>query len=195
MESNAARKEPHLFRRLGHYAPGALPLQTVHEVSEFLNLEADLLDSWQFTEWLSMFAPDVHYWAPVRENRQMKEMDDEMYPPGTAAHFDETLEMLGQRVRRVLSTRAWAESPPSRTRHLVTNVRVFPAGAPSDDTYNVESSFLVYRSNGERYQDQVVGKRFDVIRRTASKYNFQIAKRAVVFDMATLLVKNLSLFY
>ena len=41
------------------------------------------------------------------------------------AHFDEDRYALDKRVERLLTEHAWTEDPPSRTRHLVTNVRTF----------------------------------------------------------------------
>ena len=41
------------------------------------------------------------------------------------AHFDEDRYAIEKRVQRLLTDHAWTEDPPSRTRHLVTNVRTF----------------------------------------------------------------------
>ncbi|WP_068808477.1 aromatic-ring-hydroxylating dioxygenase subunit beta [Immundisolibacter cernigliae] len=183
----------HLFQREDHLAPVNVPMQTAYEIEQFLYAEAELLDAWKFRDWLALMAPDVHYWAPVRENRLAREMEREMYPPGTAAHFDENLHMLGERVNRLYTNMAWSEAPPSRTRHLVSNVRAHTTGQA--DEFDVQSSFHVYRTSSERHQDSVIGKRFDRLRRANAPYGFQIVNRTVVFDMATLLVKNLSLFY
>ncbi|WP_425307515.1 3-phenylpropionate/cinnamic acid dioxygenase subunit beta [Ammonicoccus fulvus] len=164
------------------------------ELEQFLFEEADLLDTWQFDAWLTMLADDIHYWAPVRENLFHRQRKNEMAAPGGSAHFDETREHLAERVDRLKTHQAWAEEPASRTRHLVTNIRVFETDNP--DEFEVESSFYVFRTRSERDFDSVVGKRFDVIRRVDdSAYGFQLARRKIVFDMAMLLVKNLSLFY
>lgn len=169
------------------------PLDVCRELEQFLYDEADLLDAWRFDEWLTLFADDVHYWAPVRENRLHRERDREMYGPGQSAHFDETKELLVERVERLKTHQAWAEEPPSRTRHLVTNVRVHVGELHEE--YDVESSFYVFRTRSERDHDHVVGKRYDVVRRADNGYGYEVVRRKVVFDMATLLVKNLSLFY
>lgn len=167
-------------------------LQTCRDIEQFLYDEADLLDDWRFDDWLTLMAPEVRYWAPVRENRLYRERTKEMYGPGTSAHFEDTFELLTERVERLKTHMAWAEEPSSRTRHLVTNIRVFEGG---DDTYDVESSFHVFRTRSERDHDAVIGKRYDVLRRTERGYGFEIVSRKIVFDMAMLLVKNLSLFY
>ena len=168
-------------------------LATCRDVEQFLYDEADLLDAWRFDDWLTLLAEDIHYWAPVRENRLYRERKQEMHGPGAGAHFDDTRELLIERVERLKTHMAWAEEPSSRTRHLVTNIRVHMTATP--DEYDVESSFHVFRTRTERDVDSVIGKRFDVIRRADGCYGFEIARRTIVFDMATLLVKNLSLFY
>lgn len=187
-------KAPHLFLQQAK-APGShVDCATAYAVEQFLYAEAELLDSWQYKEWLGLMAPDLHYWAPVRENRDPRDQAKEVYSEGSAAHFDETFDLLAERVRRLNTNRAWGETPPSRARHLVTNVRVF-ASKTHEGEFDVESSFHVYRTNGERYEDSVVGKRYDTLRPADNPYGFVIAKRIIVFDMAMLLVKNLSLFY
>jgi len=164
------------------------------ELEQFLFDEADVLDAWQFDDWLTMLAEDIHYWAPGRENLLHRERKNEMAGPGGSAHFDENFEHMIERVDRLKTHQAWAEEPASRTRHLVTNIRVFTTDNP--DEFEVESSFHVFRTRSERDFDSVIGKRYDVIRRVeGSAYGFRIARRKIVFDMAMLLVKNLSLFY
>ncbi len=186
-------EQQHLFQRPENLAPANVPLETAYEIEQFLYAEADLLDAWKFDDWLALMAEDIHYWAPVRENRLIKEMNQEMYGPASAAHFDETFALLGQRVRRMHTNMAWSEAPPSRTRHLITNVKA--RSTDQADEFAVQSSFHVYRTSSERNQDSVVGKRYDLLRRADNVYGFQVAQRTVVFDMATLLVKNLSLLY
>ena len=170
-----------------------VPVEVQRDIEQFLFDEADLLDGWEFREWLELLDPEIHYWAPTRENRLYRERRKEMAPPGESAYFDEGYAELVQRVDRLYTHMAWAEEPPSRTRHLITNIRVGATENP--DEYAVESSFYVYRTRGERDVDHVVGKRYDLIRRADTRYGYRIARRTVVFDMATLLVKNLSLFY
>ncbi|MBL4621145.1 MAG: 3-phenylpropionate/cinnamic acid dioxygenase subunit beta [Immundisolibacteraceae bacterium] len=190
---NKPTRVPHLFRRPEQLAPADVPMETAYQLEQFLYAEAELLDAWQFNDWLALMAPDVHYWAPVRENRLAREAEQEMYPPGTAAHFDENFKMLGQRVARLYTHMSWSESPASRTRHLISNVRAHVTDNP--DEFRVQSSFHVYRTSSERHQDSVIGRRYDLLRRADNDYGFQIADRTVVFDMSMLLVKNLSSFY
>lgn len=171
----------------------SVPVEVQREIEQFLFDEADLVDGWHFRDWLELMAPDIHYWAPTRENRLYRERKKEMAKPGESAYFEEGHAELVQRVDRLYTHMAWAEEPPSRTRHLITNIRV--GATEREDEFDVESSFYVFRTRGERDVDYIVGKRYDLIRRADTRFGFQVARRTIVFDMATLLVKNLSLFY
>jgi 3-phenylpropionate/cinnamic acid dioxygenase small subunit len=167
--------------------------ETYYDIEQFLLDEADLLDERRFEEWIELMADDVHYWMPTRSNRLARELDREISAPDEAAFFDETKEHLQQRLFRLQTGMAWAEDPPSRTRHLVTNLRVYPTDDPNE--YDVETSFLLYRTRLEREMDLFVGKRFDRLRRADNPYGWQIAKRKIILDQSTLLAKNLSSFF
>lgn len=167
--------------------------ETTHALTQFLHLEADLLDEWRFEEWLELLATDLDYWAPVRENRLFRERKFETSGRGGSAYFEETRADMVQRVERLATHMAWAEDPPSRTRHLVTNVRAFDTA--TEGTYAVSSNFAVYRTRSERDEDFIVGQRRDVIRAADHPSGFELVTREIRFDMATLLIKNLSSFF
>ncbi len=164
-----------------------------HRVEQFLYDEADLLDSWRYWDWLELFDSDIRYWMPTRTNRLGREVKKEIAPPDEAAYFDETYEHLLQRVRRLDSGQAWSEDPPSRTRHMITNVRIRPAEVEGE--LHVQSSFFLYRTRLEREVDHFVGKRFDLLRPADTEYGWKIARRTILLDQATLLAKNLSVFF
>lgn len=167
--------------------------ETTFEIEQWLYLEADLLDEWRFAEWLELLAEDLHYWAPVRENRVYRERRHETAAPGGSAYFEENRADMVQRVDRLHTHMAWAEDPPSRTRHLISNVRVFETATSGE--FAVSSNFLVYRTRSERDEDMIVGQRRDVVRRTEGEAGFELVRREIRFDMATLLIKNLSSFF
>ena len=109
------------------------------------------------------------------------------------AYFDDNAFYLRGRVRRLTSGVSWSEEPPSRTRRLITNVRVRPL---EDGALEAVSNFYVYRSRLERHQDWFVGERFDVLRpadTAEAEYPFVIASRKVVLDQATLLAPSISI--
>ena len=165
-----------------------------HEIEKFVNVEALLLDERRFEEWLDLFSDDVHYWMPTRTVRYEREIHKEHSEPDEVAHFDETKRGLEERVTRIRSGMAWAEDPPSRTRHLFTNVMVSPGD--QDGEYEVRTNFLLYRGRLQRDVDIFVGVREDVLRRDAeAEYGWLIARRKVILDQTVLLAKNLSIFF
>jgi 3-phenylpropionate/cinnamic acid dioxygenase small subunit len=162
-------------------------------IEQFLYYEAQLLDDRRLDEWYALLADDIHYFMPTRYNRLKREADREFSGPHEAALFDEDKLSLGQRIRRLRTGMAWAEDPPSRTRHLVSNVMIRPTSNPGE--YEVDCYYLLYRSRLEREVEVFVGMRHDLLRRTATPAGWQIARRTIILDQATLLARNLSFFF
>ncbi len=162
------------------------------EVEQFLYFEATLLDERRYADWYRLFADDIHYWMPNRMNRLMHEVDRENTTEQELGLFDENKTSLGWRVSQILTRKHWAEDPPSRARHLVTNIRIEPTS--TTDEYAVGSNFLVYRNRLEDEVDIWVGERRDVLRRLAP-LAWQIARRTIILDQNVVLSKNLSIFF
>ncbi|GLZ12002.1 hypothetical biphenyl dioxygenase beta subunit [Actinomadura sp. NBRC 104425] len=167
-------------------------------VEQFYYEEADLLDAGRYADWLDLLADDLDYWMPTRTNRLRRQQAQSVAARGEAAFFDESKESLAWRIRRFDSGMAWSEDPPSRTRHLVTNVRVRhvdPAEHPgfTEDDLLARSAFLVYRNRLEREENVFAGTRTDILRRTGE--NFRIARRTILLDQNILLAKNISTFF
>ena len=170
----------------------AQKLITQNAIEQFLYREARYLDDREFEKWLDCYAEDVVYWMPERFNSlNMTDPADGISKPGDLALFEETKETLHIRVARLATGLAWAEVPPSRTRHLVTNVQV----EPSDREFevSVRSNFLIYRTQLEHSQDLFVGMRDDVLRKVDGKW--KIARRTILLDQAVLSSANLSVFF
>ena len=173
------------------------------EIEQFLYREARLLDERRFEEWLALLTDDVRYWMASRSNRYPRRskaiaildpdryVEDDMTHEGELAILDEDKYSLTGRVARLDTGMAWAEDPPSRTRHLITNIEVV-AGATTVES-RVHSNFLVYRSRGETEQDFYIGARCDVLRRIEG--DWKIAERKVTLDQNVLLAKNVSIFF
>lgn len=162
-------------------------------IEQFLYHEAHLLDSWAWDRWFELFAEDVRYWMPLRKNRLRRERGEGQLPEGLEmALIDDDHAQLRMRVQQMASGRHWAEDPPSRCRHLITNVRVEPSEA-SDGEYRVRSNFIVYRNRMETEVDIWAGCREDVLRSNGD--GFLIAQRTVLLDQNVVLSKNLSIFF
>jgi len=168
------------------------------EVEQFYYEEAELLDDGRFADWLELLADDVDYWMPTRTNRLRRQQALSIAARGEAAFYDETKDSLAWRIRRFDSGMAWAEDPPSRTRHLVTNIvahHVDPdvqVGFTPDDL-EVRSAFLVYRNRLEREENIFAGRRVDILRRTDE--GLQVARRVILLDQNVLQAKNISTFF
>ena len=160
--------------------------------------EAGLLDDGRFTDWLDLLEEDLDYWMPTRTNRLRRQQALSVASRGEAAYYDETKQSLAWRVRRFDSGMAWAEDPPSRTRHLVTNVaahHVDPAQHPgfTEDDLLVRSAFLVYRNRLEREENVFAGRRTDILRRRPE--GLHVARREILLDQNILQSKNISTFF
>ena len=163
-----------------------------HEVHQFLIHEARLLDERMFEEWLDLFTDDVFYWMPERLNQwQSNKVEDGVSKLGELALFEETKATLNTRVARLATGVAWGEEPPSRSRHLVTNVEVEPGD--KDSEIKVRSNFLIYRTQLEHDEDVFVGTRDDIFRRVNGQW--KIARRTILLDQVVLSSKNLSVFF
>ena len=162
-----------------------------HQVEDFFYAEAELLDDRRLREWLELFTEDAHYWMPVRHNPLERPADlaAELSKPGENYYFDDNKETLRIRVERIYARTAWAEMPPSRTRRLISNVRV-----KQDDGGQIEvhSNFIVYRTRMEKDEDFFVGTRQDILCRVGN--GFKISRRTIILDQAILGAKNISIF-
>jgi 3-phenylpropionate/cinnamic acid dioxygenase small subunit len=161
------------------------------------------LDERRFHEWLQLLADDIRYWMAGRTNRYPKTskaisiLDPERYVESDLtkedelAILDEDKATLDARVARLGTGMAWAEDPPSRTRHLISNIEVEPGDAASE--LRAYSNFIVYRSRAELEEDFYVGTRQDVLRRVNGA--LKLARRRIILDQNVLSAKNVSIFF
>jgi phthalate 3,4-dioxygenase subunit beta len=174
----------------------ALPFNDTRHLQahQFLVDEAYLLDAQQYQEWLDTLTDDIHYVMPVRVSTARGAGFDTS--PGMA-HFDEDKYSLSQRVARMATEHAWAEDPPSRLRHFITNVRTFEC----DDEKHllVESAELLFRSRGDVNESAFVScGREDLLRRcggpNAPRQTLKLARRRIIADESVLRMQNLAVF-
>ena len=108
---------------------------TRDEVEDFLFHEAELLDNWKLDDWVALFTDDGEYLIPPTD-----------VPDGDPARdlflvYDDR-HRLGERAKRLAKKSAHAEFPHSRTRHMISNVRV----RQENGTVHASCNFVVYRS-------------------------------------------------
>src|SRR5712691_8240651 len=124
----------------------------IREVEQFLYREARLLDNRRFHDWLELFTDDVRYWMASRSNRYPKSskaisildpdryVEDDIGREDELAILDEDKETLTARVARLDTGMAWGEDPPSRTRHMISNIEIERGN--SDAEVTVYSNFI-----------------------------------------------------
>lgn len=161
---------------------------TYGDVVQLLFHEAALLDRREYDAWLDLLDDSIVYRMPLRITRDPRsgpEIRDDM------AFFEENKASLRTRVERLKTTSAWAELPPTRARHFISNILAEPV--TDDGTLTVASSFLVLRSRRENADvEQIFGERRDVWRWNGERW--RLFRRTIYPDQTTLSVMNLSMF-
>ena len=146
---------------------------TVGEIERFLIEEAALLDEWRLDEWLALVAPDGRYLVPPLDAPGADHRD-------TLFLIADDRRTLASRVRQLLSGTTWAENPRSRTRRLVTNVRLLEV---ADDAARATANFAIWRFQHEQ-TDVYVGRYLHLLVRGAAGLLFR--ERRAVLDLETL---------
>jgi benzoate/toluate 1,2-dioxygenase beta subunit len=88
----------------------------LRDAEALLYLEARLLDERRFRAWLDLYTDTCSYWLPARWG-QPDPVDE------VSLIYDDRM-TLETRIGRLEHPRAHAQLPPSRTVHVVTNIRV-----------------------------------------------------------------------
>jgi len=140
------------------------------DVEDFLYHEAALLDEWRLEEWLDLFTLDCVYEIPAPDRP-----DED--PAMTFSLIHDHRPMLEQRVIRLKKPTAHAEFPHSRTRRLLTNVRILEHR--QHEELSVTANFAVYRiRNG--VEVTYVGRYEHTL--TASPDGMKIRHRKAILD-------------
>jgi p-cumate 2,3-dioxygenase beta subunit len=116
------------------------------EVEDFLYHEAALLDAWRLDEWLELLTEDATYRIPSNDRPQSD-------PKSALFTIADDIRRIRARVTRLKDPHAHAESPRSRTRRLISNVRIV-----EQSPLLVEANFVIYRFRGNEDVRQYVGR-------------------------------------
>lgn len=167
---------------------GEVDEATARAVERFLYREVALLDDRCFEQWLALFADDATYEVPLRVTLD-SQSGSGLSPRGRI--FSDSKQTLGIRVQRLRTEYAWAEQPPSRTRHFVSNVTV---GVRAGGDLVARCNLLVTRSRGDDSMlDLYAGARTDVLV-VDPVTGFRIRHRWLSVDQATMPGNALSVF-
>jgi p-cumate 2,3-dioxygenase beta subunit len=140
------------------------------EVEDLLYHEAELLDCWKLDDWLALLTDDAAYYVPPND----KPDADHRFTLFTIA---DDMVRLRERVIRLKDPNCHAEYPPSRTRRLITNVRVTGV---EGDTIAVAANFVVHRFRRGGAHQAFVGRYRYRLRRVGGR--LKIAERRAILD-------------
>lgn len=168
--------------------PAVLPHTELYgRVAEFQNAEAEILDTYAYRAWVELFTKDVEYRMPVRTTQFL--VDGEGF-----RDFDfitDDWQTLYTRARRLETEFAWAETPPSRTRHFISNLRL-----TRDDEAGelvARNNFLITRTRQDLDYQFFTGSRHD--RLVPDGDSFKIRRRTILVDQTVITGTNLSIFF
>jgi p-cumate 2,3-dioxygenase subunit beta len=148
---------------------------TREQVEDFLYAEAALLDEWRLDEWLALFDPERGgYYMPTTDHPDGDHNTDLFL-------IADDMPKLCSRVEQLLSGLTWAENPRSRTRHMISNVRILGS---EGEVLSVAANFVVYRMRFQNIDPYIGSYRYKLIPRGGA--SFAIVERRVILDLEAL---------
>jgi p-cumate 2,3-dioxygenase beta subunit len=150
---------------------------SIREIESFLIEEAALLDEWRLNEWLELMDEDAHYLIPPLDKPESD---------WRAALFiaSDDMKTLKNRVDQLMGKMVWAENPKSRTRRLITNVRILCQNDPEDGIIKITANFAIWRFQMGN-TDIFVGKYMHKLR-LCENGDFKFKERKSVLDLESL---------
>ena len=116
------------------------------EIEDFLYHEAALLDAWRLDDWLALLTEDATYRVPSNDAPSAD-------PASALFTIADDMHRLRGRVTRLKDPHAHAEFPPSRTRRMISNIRILERRP-----LIVEANFIVHRFRANESVRQYVGR-------------------------------------
>ncbi|WP_157219250.1 aromatic-ring-hydroxylating dioxygenase subunit beta [Flavisphingomonas formosensis] len=112
---------------------------TRSEVEDFLFREAELLDGWKTEEWAELYSEDALYevTSPACEDPLGADARNTLFL------VSDRIDRIRGRAKRLTKKTAHAEYPRSKTRHMVSNVRI---SAGDDGSTKARANFAVFRT-------------------------------------------------
>jgi ethylbenzene dioxygenase subunit beta len=159
------------------------------EVVDWLADEAELLDGRREREWLErMVSREVIYRMPMRQT--VLRGEGAGFLEGMF-HLNDRYGSLYTKVARNETGFAWGDDPPARSRHFVTNVRVY---RQADGTLAVRTSLLLFQSRRDDTTPNFIScERQDVLRRESGR--LKLFRRQILVDFTALETHNLAIFF
>ena len=110
------------------------------QAEDFLYREAELLDAWELPEWAELYTEDALYevTSPASANPVASD------PANSLFLISDRIDRIRGRARRLMKKSAHAEYPRSKTRHMISNVRI--VGPAEGGGTSVRANFAVFRT-------------------------------------------------
>jgi len=140
------------------------------EIEDLFYYEAELLDAWKLDDWLKLMSEDASYYVPPND----KPDADHRFTLFTIA---DDIVRLRERIIRLKDPNCHAEYPPSRTRRMITNVRVTGVDG---DTIAAAANFSIHRYRRGGAHQEFVGRYRYKLRRVSGM--LKIAERRAILD-------------
>jgi len=157
------------------------------KVESVLKTEAENLDDRRFDDWFKMLHPSLVYEVPVRMTLENWDQDG---ISSRAFYMREDIISIETRIDRLRSRFAWAESPATRTRRMVGNIRV---ASESKAALSVRSNLAVFCYKGEASRPLIVtADRKDEW--TWTDEGLKLLRRTAILDSSVLGLEALSIF-
>ena len=140
------------------------------EVEDFLYHEAALLDEWKLKEWEALLTDDATYYVPPNDQLDSDHRN-------TLFLVADDRERIRQRIIRINDPNCHAEYPRSRTRRMISNVRILGVDG---ELVTVAANFVCYRYRRYERIREYVGAYRHILRRSGD--SFRIKERRVLID-------------
>jgi p-cumate 2,3-dioxygenase beta subunit len=140
------------------------------EVEDFLYREAALLDEWKLKEWEALLTDDATYYVPPNDQLEGDHRS-------TLFLVADDRERIRQRIIRINDPNCHAEYPRSRTRRMISNVRILGVDG---ELVMVAANFVCYRYRRYERIREYVGAYRHILRRSGD--SFRIKERRVLID-------------
>ena len=143
---------------------------TREAVEDFLFHEAEILDAWRLDDWEALLDPQASYYVPPTDKPDSDHNE-------TLFIIADDHVRLQERIVRLKDPACHVEFPPSRTRRMITNVRL---GEMDGDVMPVKANFVVYRYRRNSDMRIFTGEYRYLLRHTGQ--GLKILERRAVLD-------------
>ena len=112
----------------------------LRQIETFLFHEGRLLDDGKYEEWLDLYTPDATYWVPLER--------DQKSPFETSSLMFDDRKLMEARVRQFRHPRRHAQTPASRTCHMIGSIE--PVDPDAQGRIVVRSKLIVVEFRTDR---------------------------------------------